>query len=77
MLLLLTGIVFVMGVIQTFFAPERTRALPARVRIPRKLDSRSTANWTPVPPQTGRLFQVKLDSRSEATRGGGTVYAVM
>ena len=26
-LLLLTGIVFVMGVIQTFFAPERTRAL--------------------------------------------------
>lgn len=28
-LLLLTGIVFVMGVIQTFFAPERTRALLA------------------------------------------------
>ncbi|WP_374398897.1 permease [Niveibacterium sp.] len=26
-LLLLTGIVFVMGVVQTFFAPERTRAL--------------------------------------------------
>ncbi|HRE18964.1 MAG TPA: permease, partial [Rhodocyclaceae bacterium] len=26
-LLLLTGIVFVMGVIQTFFSPERTRAL--------------------------------------------------
>jgi len=26
-LLLLTGVVFVMGVIQTFFAPERTRAL--------------------------------------------------
>ncbi|UCV08385.1 permease [Dechloromonas denitrificans] len=26
-LLLLTGIVFVMGIIQTFFAPERTRAL--------------------------------------------------
>ena len=26
-LLLLTGIVFIMGVIQTFFAPERTRAL--------------------------------------------------
>ncbi|MBL8484314.1 MAG: permease [Rhodocyclaceae bacterium] len=28
-LLLLTGVVFVMGVIQTFFAPERTRALLA------------------------------------------------
>lgn len=28
-LLLLTGIVFVMGIIQTFFAPERTRALLA------------------------------------------------
>ena len=26
-LLLLTGIVFVMGIIQTFFSPERTRAL--------------------------------------------------
>ena len=47
------------------------------VRIPRKLDSRSTANWTPVPPQTGRLFQVKLDRRSEAPRGGDAVYAVM
>ena len=28
-LLLLTGVVFVMGVVQTFFAPERTRALLA------------------------------------------------
>ncbi|HET8694249.1 MAG TPA: permease [Aquabacterium sp.] len=28
-LLLLTGVVFVMGIIQTFFAPERTRALLA------------------------------------------------
>lgn len=32
-LLLLTGIVFVMGVIQTFFAPERTRALLAGKRV--------------------------------------------
>ncbi len=32
-LLLLTGIVFVMGVIQTFFAPERTRALLAGRRL--------------------------------------------
>jgi uncharacterized membrane protein YraQ (UPF0718 family) len=32
-LLLLVGIVFVMGVIQTFFAPERTRALLARRRL--------------------------------------------
>ena len=31
-LLLLTGIVFMMGVIQTFFAPERTRALLAGKR---------------------------------------------
>ncbi|MBK5967046.1 hypothetical protein CCR95_24005 [Thiocystis minor] len=33
MLLLLTGIVFLMGVIQTFFAPERTRALLAGRRL--------------------------------------------
>lgn len=32
-LLLLVGIVFVMGVIQTFFAPERTRALLAGRRL--------------------------------------------
>lgn len=32
-LLLLTGIVFVMGIIQTFFAPERTRALLAGKRV--------------------------------------------
>lgn len=32
-LLLLTGIVFVMGVVQTFFSPERTRALLSGKRI--------------------------------------------
>ncbi|MBS1197513.1 MAG: permease [Proteobacteria bacterium] len=32
-LLLLTGIVFLMGIIQTFFAPERTRALLAGKRM--------------------------------------------
>jgi uncharacterized membrane protein YraQ (UPF0718 family) len=32
-LLLLTGIVFVMGIVQTFFAPERTRALLSGKRI--------------------------------------------
>ena len=32
-LLLLTGVVFVMGVIQTFFAPERARALLAGKRV--------------------------------------------
>ncbi len=32
-LLLLTGIVFLMGVVQTFFAPERTRALLAGRRL--------------------------------------------
>jgi len=32
-LLLLTAIVFVMGIIQTFFAPERTRALLAGKRV--------------------------------------------
>ena len=32
-LLLLVGIVFVMGVVQTFFAPERTRALLAGKRL--------------------------------------------
>ncbi|WP_343033113.1 permease [Caldichromatium japonicum] len=33
MLLLLTGVVFVMGLIQTFFAPERTRALLSGRRL--------------------------------------------
>ena len=32
-LLLLTGVVFLMGVVQTFFAPERTRALLAGKRL--------------------------------------------
>lgn len=32
-LLLLTGIVFVMGVVQTFFSPERTRALLSGKRV--------------------------------------------
>ena len=32
-LLLLTGIVFVMGIIQTFFSPERTRALLSGRRL--------------------------------------------
>ncbi|MCZ4306101.1 permease [Zoogloeaceae bacterium G21618-S1] len=32
-LLLLTGVVFVMGIVQTFFAPERTRALLAGKRV--------------------------------------------
>jgi len=32
-LLLLTGIVFVMGIVQTFFAPERTRALLSGKRM--------------------------------------------
>ena len=44
--------------------------------IPLKLDSHSSANWTPVPPQTGRLFQVKLDSRSEATLGVDAIYVL-
>jgi hypothetical protein len=44
--------------------------------IPPKLDSHSSANWTPDPPQAGRLFQRKLDSRSEATHGVDAVYAL-
>lgn len=32
-LLLLTGIVFIMGIVQTFFAPERTRALLSGKRM--------------------------------------------
>lgn len=43
------------------------------VPIPPKLDRHSSANWTPDPPQTGHLFQVKLDTRSEATRGDDVV----
>jgi hypothetical protein len=46
------------------------------LRIPPKLDSHSSANWTPNPSQTGRLFQVKLDSRSEATHEMDAVYAL-
>ncbi len=67
--------------VRAYVAAGARNAWPAgsldTLRIPRKLDSRSTANWTPVPPQTGRLFQVKLDRRSEAPRGGDAVYAVM
>ena len=44
--------------------------------IPPKVDSHSSANWTPDPPQTGRLFQVKLDSRSEATLGVDVIYVL-
>jgi hypothetical protein len=47
-----------------------------KLPIPLKLDSHSSANWTPNPPQTGRLFQAKLDSRSEATHGVDAVYAL-
>lgn len=32
------------------------------LRIPRKLDTCSTANWTAVSEQTGHPFQTKLDS---------------
>lgn len=46
------------------------------VPIPPKVDSHSSANWTPDPPQTGRLFQVKLDSRSEATLGVDVIYVL-
>jgi hypothetical protein len=35
------------------------------------------ANWTPIPAQAGHPFHGNLDSRSEATRGVNTVYAVM
>ncbi len=51
---------------------HRRRDLP----IPPKVDSHSSANWTPDPPQTGRLFQVKLDSRSEATLGVDVIYVL-
>jgi len=33
-------------------------------------------NRTPDPPQSGRLFQTKLESRSEATHGVDAVYAL-
>ena len=39
------------------------------LRIPRKLDSDSTANWTLIPRESGHPFHAKLDSRSVATRG--------
>lgn len=38
------------------------------VRIPLKLDSHSTANWSAIPQQTGQLFQPNLitSERSDA-----------
>ncbi len=41
------------------------------VRIPPKLDTRSAANWTRIPAQTGHLFQAKLDTRGVTARGRG------
>jgi hypothetical protein len=59
----------------TFFVAPR--ASDALVRIPRKLATYSTANWPPIPRQSGHSFHAKLghafhaiaDSRSVATRG--------
>ena len=39
------------------------------MRIPRKLDTCSAANWTVVPAQTGQLFQTKLDTLGATARG--------
>lgn len=41
------------------------------MRIPPKLDTRSAANWTRIPAQTGHLFQAKLDTRGVTARGRG------
>src|SRR5476649_261664 len=41
------------------------------LRIPRKLDTRSAANWTLVPAQTGQLFHAKLDTWGVTARGRG------
>src|SRR5476649_1811939 len=46
-------------------------AAAASVRIPRKLDTRSAANWTLVPAQTGQLFHAKLDTWGVTARGRG------
>lgn len=35
-----------------------------KLRIPRKLDTCSAANWTVIPAQTGHLFHAKLDTCS-------------
>src|SRR5471030_1950452 len=42
-----------------------------KLRIPRKLDTRSAANWTLVPAQTGQLFHAKLDTWGVTARGRG------
>lgn len=57
-LLLLTGVVFVMGVVQTFFAPERTRALLA--------GKRAGVGNVPLHRQTG---QERLDVRRPQLTG--------
>ena len=43
----------------------------------RKLDSRSSANRTPVPFQTGHLFQTKLDTMGVTARGKRDVSTVI
>jgi hypothetical protein len=42
------------------------------LRIPPKLDTRSAANWTLIPAQTGHLFQHKLDTWDVTARGRGS-----
>lgn len=36
--------------------------LPGLMRIPRKLNTCSAANWTVIPAQTGQRFYAKLDT---------------
>ncbi len=62
--------------VQILREPGRDNTQDSYMPIPPKLDSHSSANWTLNPPQTGRLFQAKLDSRSEATHGVDAVYAL-
>jgi hypothetical protein len=50
-------------------AQQRQRAPAPELRIPRKLDGRSMANWTPVPRQSGQ------SERSDA--GVESVYSWM
>jgi len=50
-----------------YFVPVLSQRLT--MRIPRKLDSDSTANWTLIPRESGHPFHANLDSRSVATRG--------
>ena len=50
--------------INMFWDRQEREPSVRKMRIPRKLDTCSAANWTVIPAQTGHLFHAKLDTWS-------------